>query len=224
MKVVQEELRGEDGQVIANQCVWLPPQVDGTLSRAFPITKAELEVLPPDTTFGRRLYSTRDGFSVFVNVVLMGTDRTSIHKPQYCMTGSGWTIDETEIETVPIPKPYPYDLKVTKMTMSMPIRGVGGKPAVRKGVFLYWFVAENQLTPYHGERMWWMARDLVQKGTLQRWAYIIYFSDCQPGQEEVTFNRLKSFVAQTLPEFQITAGQQNAHHTPKQPDALAVNK
>ena len=46
------------------------------------------------------------------------------------------------------------------------------------GLYVYWFVADNQLTPYHGERMWWMARDLIRTGVLQRWAYVSYFTAC----------------------------------------------
>jgi len=38
--------------------------------------------LPQDTSFGQRHYKAADGFEVALNVVLMGTDRTSLHKPQ----------------------------------------------------------------------------------------------------------------------------------------------
>jgi hypothetical protein len=75
-----------------------------------------------------------------------------------------------------------------------------------RGVFLYWFVADNELTAYHWERMWWMARDLVRTGVLQRWAYVTVFSPCFPGEEEATFERMKRFVSSSVPEFQLAAG------------------
>jgi hypothetical protein len=58
--------------------------------------------------------------------------------------------------------------------------------------------------------MWWMARDLVRQGVLQRWAYVAYLTVCQPGQEEMAFNRLKQTITATVPEFQLTAGPRTA--------------
>ena len=67
--------------------------------------------LPPDTSFGSRIYTNASGFQTLVNVVLMGSDRTSIHKPQYCLTGAGFNIDDQASgeETIRIEKPKPYD-------------------------------------------------------------------------------------------------------------------
>jgi hypothetical protein len=142
---------------------------------------------------------------VMTSVVLMGTDRTSIHKPQYCLTGQGETIVKSEVITIPVAKPRPYELKVMKLsTVSQQPIG-GGRFTPVSGIFLYWFVADGQLTPYHGERMWLMGRDLLTKGLLQRWAYVAYFSRCLPGEEDALLARMKRFVSDSVPEFQTTA-------------------
>jgi len=52
--------------------------------------------------------------------------------------------------------------------------------------------------------MWWMARELFRTGELQRWAYVLCFAVCLPGQEEVTFERIRKFIAAAVPEFQLT--------------------
>jgi hypothetical protein len=75
------------------------------------------------------------------------------------------------------------------------------------GLFLYWFVTDGHLTPHHGERMWLMARELLTRGLLQRWAYVAYYSVCFPGKEEELLERMKKFVAASVPEFQTTTGQ-----------------
>jgi hypothetical protein len=86
-------------------------------------------------------------------------------------------------------------------------RNIGeGKKAPVSGVFLYWFVADGHLTPYHGERMWIMGKELLTTGLLQRWAYVAYFANCPPGKEAALTERLIKFVADSVPEFQITAG------------------
>jgi hypothetical protein len=51
--------------------------------------------------------------------------------------------------------------------------------------------------------MWWMARDLLRTGVLQRWAMISYFAVCAPGQEAATFERLKELIRASAPDVQL---------------------
>jgi hypothetical protein len=93
-----------------------------------------------------------------------------------------------------------------KLTSAKQVQDKNGELRKLSGLYVYWFVADNQLTPYHGERMWWMARDLIRTGVLQRWAYVSYFTVCWPGQEDAAFSRLKDLIAASVPEFQLAAG------------------
>ena len=76
--------------------------------------------LPHDTSFAQRRYTAPDDFKTILNIVLMGTDRSSIHKPQFCLTGSGYTIDDTKSGEVSVPmlQPHPYNLPVKKLLTS----------------------------------------------------------------------------------------------------------
>lgn len=160
------------------------------------------DTLPPDTSFGQRVYTSgADGAAISLNVVLMGADRTSLHKPQFCLRGSGWSIARTEPASVHMDRPYAYDLPVTRLSL-VPEKPGGHGGA--HGVYVYWFVADNEYTASHWQRMWWMARDVVRTGVLQRWAYVFCFEGCAPGQEDATFERLKKFIAAAAPEFQLT--------------------
>jgi hypothetical protein len=176
------------------------------------ITKLELDMLPPDTCYGRRLYTNDSGLNMMISVVLMGTDRTSIHKPQYCLIGQGHNILDNQVITVPIKGPQPYELQVMKLRTVSERRGPDGRMIPLRGLFLYWFVADGQLTPHHGERMWLMGKDLLLKGLLQRWAYVAYWSICLPEHEEQLLAQMKEFIAATVPDFQITTG--NGASTP----------
>lgn len=186
--------------------VALPETVLDFTSKPIDVTDVERDALPKDTTFGKRLYAAPDDFAAFVNVVLMGTDRTSIHKPQFCLAGQGWTIDRTERASIRITEPFPYDLPVMKLTLTKQVADARGQPVTVRGIFLYWFVADGRLTSEHWQRMWWMAQDLVRTGVLQRWAYVICFSTCYQGQEQDTFERMERFLAAGVPQFQRTAG------------------
>jgi hypothetical protein len=206
LKLGSRPIHDNEGKVAATNSVDLPEQVMGFQSKESPVTKVELNWLPKDTTYGRRIYQARDGFEAMLSVVLMGTDRTSIHKPEYCLPSQGWRIEKSENSSIPMIKPHPYDLRVKKLTASLGYKDQQGRPAVVKGVYIYWFVADDELTPLHGERMWWITRDLLARNILQRWAYVTCFSTCQPGQEELLYERMKTFIALTVPEFQLAAG------------------
>ena len=144
-----------------------------------------------------------------MNVVLMGTDRTSIHKPQFCLTGYGWDIDnaKSSTDTVRVDSPYPYDLSVMKLVSFRDAR-LNEKSAQVKlcGIYVYWFVADNQLTESHWVRMGRMSTHLLATGELQRWAYVSFFSVCLPQDEAKTYERMKKFIAASTPQFQLTAG------------------
>ena len=69
-------------------------------------------------------------------------------------------------------------------------------------MYVFWFVTDGLVTGSHFQRVWWLARDLILKKVLQRWAYVSYFAPCLPGKEAETFERMKPVIAQSVPEFE----------------------
>ncbi|MCF7668908.1 MAG: EpsI family protein [Verrucomicrobia bacterium] len=187
----------------------LPADLPGYTSEEVEPSPQELGTLPEDTSFGKRLYAAPDGFNVFAMTVLMGSDRTSIHKPQFCLTGQGWRIEKSEYDTVPIKEPYEYQLPVMKLTSTKTVKTEGGQVVEIKGLFVYWFVAEECVTARHWERMWEISKNLITRGVLQRWAYVSAFSTCQSGNEDVTYERIKEWITAAVPRFQTTTGVRN---------------
>jgi hypothetical protein len=188
--------------------VELPERVLDYASEAVEVDKTTLGWLPSDTSFGQRVYRAPDGFETAVNVILMGRDRTSIHKTEFCLEGQGWVIDRSASSqaTVRMDRPYSYDLPVTKFVATKQVTSQG-QPVTARGIYVLWFVADNdEYTARHWQRMWWMARDLLRTGVLRRWASISYFAHCAPGQEDATFERMKKFIVASAPEFQLVPG------------------
>ncbi|MEW6159481.1 MAG: exosortase-associated EpsI family protein [Verrucomicrobiota bacterium] len=204
--IVAQPMPGPDGKPACPERVELPSQVPGFEARLESVSAAELAWLPKDTTYGKMTYTAPDGFRVAINTVVMGTDRGSIHKPEICLTGQGWKIDHSELVTIPVQRPHRYDLQAMKLTATARGRNEQGEPTTFRALFVYWFVADGQLTASHWERMWWMGRDLIRDGTLQRWAYIAYFNICYPGQESASYARMEKFISETVPEFQRVSG------------------
>jgi hypothetical protein len=190
--------------LVSTNSLYLPERVLDFESNVPPISKKVCEWLPKDTTYGQRFYRATNGFGIQAMTVLMGKDRTSIHKPHYCLTSQGWSISGEELTAIPIARPMAYDLPVMKLTARQTYQTKDGQERSVAGVFVYWFVADKQLTAKHDELMWRIGRDLLRTGVLQRWAYVTWFSTCAPGQEEMTYARMREFIAAAVPEFQLT--------------------
>jgi hypothetical protein len=207
VKVIPEPTYDNEGKLVASNSVYLPENILNYKSEIRPITQDTLSWLPKDTTYGQRLYTAPDGFQSALNVVLMGRDRTSIHRPEWCLAGVGWATDPQEVTTIPISEPHPYQLSIMKLTATKKIvKAEGQQPVVGRVVYVYWFVADHELTARPDQRMRWMARDLLLTGVLQRWAYVACIGYCSPGQEEATFNRMKELISAAVPRFQLATG------------------
>ena len=184
--------------------VLLPESLPGYRSQPVAQAAVVTNMLPRDTSYGQRAYVTPDGFQCLANVVLMGTSRNSIHKPQICLTAQGWALNDagSREELVRMDRPVPYDLPVMRLDASRPAQ-LHGETVTEKGIYVYWFVDADRLTAQHSRRLWWMAEDMVLKNELDRWAYVTFFSVCLPGQEQVTFDRMKQLIIAAVPEFQL---------------------
>ncbi len=191
--------------------IQLPELVLEYKSEAVPVDKNFLDYMPEDTSINQRRYLAADKFWLEMNVVLMGRDRTSIHKPEFCLTGQGWMIDEGKTVTgaIPMERPQRYELPV-RIFEARHEFGPREQPETWKGIYIFWFVADHQLTASHWTRNWSMAKELLRSGTLQRWAYISCFAVCRPGQEEATRQRMEKFIQSAAPQFQLAPGPQQA--------------
>lgn len=185
----------------------LPEHVLDYDSVLIPTDTNLLTYLPHDTSFAQRRYLRTGDNPIWLNVVLMGTDRTSIHKPQFCLVGSGWNIDaeNSSYDTIRVESPHPYDLPVMKLLLNArDFVDKDGRKITMRGIYVYWFVADHELTASHWTRMEKMATHLMRTGELQRWAYVSCLGICPPGQEDVAYQRMKQFIATVAPKIQKT--------------------
>lgn len=180
----------------------LPERVLDFTSTNIPEPEVVLGYLPKDTSYAERLYRSPDGAAMTGTIVLMGTDRTSIHKPDYCLPGQGWHIDSKNVVNVPVGGARPYDLPVAKWIISANFQRPDGGTEKHSGIYAFWFVADNEQTPSFYGYLKRLTRDFLFTGVLQRWAYVSYFSTCEPGQEDATFARMEKLIASSVPEFQ----------------------
>jgi hypothetical protein len=215
VKVGPGLLYDETGRLAARVSVLLPNEVLGIKGASLPVTRVELDQLPKDTTFGRKMYEkSGSGFAVQTSVVLMGTDRTSIHDPHFCLVAQDWQIVRTDLIRLRMDRPYPYEVPALRLTTSRAVRDKYQQTAELKGIYIYWFVSADKITSDQGARMWSIAKTMLEKGELERWAYISYFTTCLPGSEEATFEQLERFIRASAPESQTVTGRPTAGRSP----------
>jgi len=182
----------------------LPERVLDCVSTNVPEPEGVLSYLPPDTSYAERHYQAPDGFDMSGTLVLMGADRTSIHKPDYCLPGQGWNIITKKTASLAIAGATPYELPVSEWVVSNSLQTPDGRKETVSGVYIFWFVADGEETPSHLEMVIKrLPLHLLRTGVLQRWAYVSYFSICEPGQEDTAFARMEKLIAASVPEFQL---------------------
>lgn len=221
VKVIAEPMYGIHGQLVGSNSIYLPERVANFTSKAMPIDDKIIDWLPKDTTYGQRFYEGPDGFQAQMAVVLMGTDRTSLHRPQWCLPAQGWVIEQEEQKMIPVTQPYPYLLPVMMLKARQEGQLPDGRTVKRSGVYVYWFVSAEQLTAQNNEYMVSILKHLLWKGELQRWAYVTCFSACAPGQEERVYQHAQELIAGAVPHFQLVTGPRGTKEGGKSAKELA---
>lgn len=206
LRLVDLALTNELGKAVTTNSILLPERLLEFRSELQPVQRVELDMLPPDTIYGRRLYTSPEGGQVYVSGVLMGADRTSIHKPEYCLPGQGFQIVDRFQREILIDRPHRYRLPVTRLDAVREIRRPDGSTIRQGAVYVYWFLSDSRLSNDHLQRMWWLALDLVRTGELQRWAYLGVLAGCPTDQHDAAFARVEQFIQALVPEIQLTTG------------------
>ncbi len=144
---------------------------------------AEQSLLPADTGLTRRLYTgdTADAPHFYATIVLSGNDRSSIHRPQVCMTAAGHEIqDEYTIQVDMGAGHPPLDIRVLDLARPLP----GDPTHAESTYYAYWFIGRGRTTAFHVQRMVWMATDRIFHGINHRWAYVSLSGPRNPDSNE----------------------------------------
>ncbi len=171
------------------------------IGRRSEVTDFERQVLPADTGFSRKIYVSLADPSkqAFLSIVLSGRDRTSIHRPEYCLVGQGWTIQGSFAHRFAYPG-KPGGFPATVLRVEKEVMAPGG-PLVVPQLFAYYFVGGEVVVSTHWERIARDAADRVLHGTSDRWAYVVVQTGDSDG-EAAALERIQTILDKTLPAFQ----------------------
>jgi EpsI family protein len=173
--------------------------------RAVPVSPVEREILPPDTGFSRKIFfNHRDpSKQVFVSIVLSGRDRTSIHRPELCLVGQGWTITGRTEHAFQFPQraDAKFSASLLRVRREMPSPTTTGQPVAVPQLTAYWFVSGDAVVATHWELFAHDAWNRVAHARADRWAYVLLQTDASDG-EPAALARIQAVLDATLPAFQ----------------------
>ena len=137
------------------------------------LSEVERQLLPADTEGARRIYTDKNGDQLWCSVILAGREVTSIHRPEFCLPGQGWKIQDEHVQTVPVAEVPGGSLGMMRMNATRSVPLTDGRTEQYRSIFVYWFIGKDRVTPYHWQRIFWTARDRVLHNTNHRWAYVM---------------------------------------------------
>jgi exosortase len=171
------------------------------IGRRTEVTDLEKQVLPPDTGYSRKIYVSLADPSkqAFLSIVLSGRDRTSIHRPELCLVGQGWTIRSSFTHRFAYPGAK-AEFPATVLRVEKEVMTPRGKVAVPQ-LFAYYFVGGDIVVATHWDRIARDAWDRVTRGRSDRWAYVVVQTGDSDG-EVAALRRIQTILNGTLPVFQ----------------------
>lgn len=168
-----------------------------TGEKLFTMSLIEYDALPKDTQFVKSIYTNAASDQVFVSIVLSGSERDSIHRPQRCLTGQGNTIVGSEVFEIPLAGRKPLKVDILKTVRNY--TGREGDPKTYYGYYAYWFVGQGRETHSHYARMFWLAWDRVVHSVAHKWAYIAVSGERLDENSDDYKQQLTDFVQKLYP-------------------------
>ena len=167
------------------------------------IAPVEREVLPADTGFSRKTYVSLHNLNerVFLSIVLSGRDRTSIHRPELCLVGQGWTITERSEHAFSWPRGGAASVPATLLRIQREVTTARGEKVRIPAYFAYWFVAADKVVASNTERVFRASFDRLRHLQAHRWAYVVV-QTVAPDGEAAALRRMQAVLDGTLPVFQ----------------------
>lgn len=179
-------------------------------------SEMEISLLPSDTIIVKRAYRTpgraignRD--LAQASLVIAGNDSRSIHRPEVCLDGQGWTLTDSRVREV---KLFTGEvLQVRDLAIVREVLLSNGTKMPLRAHYIYWFVGADVTTPSNLERQLLSFSDNILRNVNHRWAYpsvMAWVTEGLPpektGQrmrsDEETVTMLLNLVRTLAPKFQ----------------------
>jgi hypothetical protein len=195
---------GRSGLELVSGKPSLPSWILGYQAINQEVSERELRILPDDTEYARKLYVADDrSLALRCSIVLAGSDRNSIHRPEVCLPGQGWAIENRFIREVTLADGSNLDTMV--LMVSREEEAEPGKKVKIFGYYVYWFLGQDVATASHFTRVFLTSWDPIVRGVNHRWAYVSVDTTIAVGSapdsetREAALAKLGAFIGDLVP-------------------------
>lgn len=193
----------------------LPQVIPGYTSREVEMSDAEKYWLPPETSSVKRVYTPIHGTTpsdrfyggLTASIILSGADRRSLHRPEVCMTGQGWTIEKQEVVSL---ETEGGPLDVMDLHLKRKITEEDGTEWYLHANYIYWWVGKEVSTPHSWKRILMTSLNNMFRNVNDRWAYpsVMVYTAKDSGNvgRVASRERALSYIKRYAPTFQKSLG------------------
>ncbi|QQL45628.1 exosortase-associated EpsI family protein [Sulfuriroseicoccus oceanibius] len=193
----------------------LPDVIPGFTSREVEMSDEEKYWLPPETSSVKRVYTPIHGETadelafggITASIILSGGDRRSLHRPEVCMTGQGWTIEKREVVSL---ETEGGPLDVMDLYLKRKMTDPDGTEWVLYANYIYWWVGKEVSTPHSWQRILTTSLNNMFFNINDRWAYpsvMVYTAkDAGSVGRVVARDRALKYIQRYAPTFQKSLG------------------
>lgn len=164
----------------------LPLQISGYQGQSIEKTAQEANVLDEGVELVRTFYTSTKGRRVLVTVIVGGPGKRTLHRPEVCLPGQGWTIASSN--ELPLNFADGGEVDATLLRLFREVEVEPGKRVRMRGLNLYWYVGSDGTTrpDYYGHISKGYL-DAIFRNLNHRWSMVSVFvpvSESLIGQED----------------------------------------
>lgn len=154
--------------------VELPLEIGTYQGRELEVMALEKKLLDEGVKLARTAYMNVQGRQIIASVILSGMIKRSLHRPEVCLPGQGWTIAESRPTQVSLKDGASFD--ATMLRIFVDKMGEDGRRKRMRGVNIYWYVGSDDTTcASHYEHVFVTYRDAIFRNVNHRWAMVSIF-------------------------------------------------
>ncbi len=184
----------------------LPLQTRGFQGQALEMTAQEQNVLDEGVRLARTVYRSEKGLRVLATVVVGGPGKRTLHRPEVCLPGQGWTIASSNV--VPVSLADGREVEATLLQIFRETELEPGQRVRMRGLNFYWYVGSDGTTrpDYYGHISKGY-QDAILRNLNHRWSMVSIFvpvSEAPLGQEDPllafgVLEEVRAFLADWVP-------------------------
>ena len=157
----------------------LPLSVGSYQGQELDMTAQERNGLDPGVELVRTAYASPEGGGFLCTLIVGGSGKRTLHRPEVCLPGQGWTISDRSIMPIEM-----KDGRMVKAALLRLFRDEELEPGLRvrvRALNIYWYIGSDGTTsPDYYDHIRVSYQDAIFKNLNHRWSMASFFFRMKP--------------------------------------------